>query len=280
MKKTMALIGAAATACALMLVVAGAATARPEATTIRVATSMTPDEEVPRPTGNVQNARGTFFARVDKSGSGGQMQWTMVFNGLTGPAVAAHIHTGRPGDAGPVAAALCSPCSSPDTGTVNLNAATVAALQAGTAYVNVHTATNAAGEIRGQVGVTANLRVVLSPFREIPKPKGQVRRARGVFRGVVTKTGTRAELEWALTFQRLTGRAVGAHIHRGGPGTTGRVVVVLCGPCRSGVERTTRLRPALVEALEDGLLYVNVHTRRNPKGEIRGNIGPVPLSLD
>lgn len=280
MKTTMALIGAAATACALTLMAAGAATARPEATVIRVATSMTANEEVPRPTGNVSNARGTFAARVTKSASGAEVLWTMVFNGLTGPATQAHIHDGRPGAAGPVLAPLCSPCTSPDTGRVNVNAATVAALEAGTAYVNVHTATNPAGEIRGQVAITHNLRVLLSPFREIPKPKGNVRRARGVFRGVVSKTGTRAELAWTLTFQRLTGRAIGAHIHRGGPGTAGRVVVVLCGPCRSGVERTTRLRPALVEALEDGLLYVNVHTRRNPKGEIRGNIGPVPLSLD
>ena len=46
------------------------------------------------------------------------------------------------------------------------------------------------------------------------------------------------------------------------------------------MEGTSRLRPALVEAFEDGLLYVDIHTRRNPKGEVRGNIGPVPLSLD
>jgi CHRD domain len=260
--------------------VAGAATARPEATMIRVATSMTPDEEVPRPSGDVSSARGTFAARVTKEGSGAAVQWTMVFNGLTGPAAAAHIHIARPGDAGPVAAPLCSPCTSPDTGTVNVNAATVAAIEAGTAYVNVHTATNAAGEIRGQLAITHSRRVVLTTTREIPKPKGNVRRARGVFRVVVTKSGTRTELDWTLTFQRLTGRAIGAHIHRGGPGTTGRVVVALCGPCRTGVTRTVRLRPALVEDLEDGLLYVNVHTRRNPRGEIRGNISPVPLSLD
>lgn len=279
LKKLTFVTTAASAACVLALVVAGAATARPEATTIRVNASMDAAQEVPQPKGDVSNARGTFFARVTKSGSGGTMDWTMVFNGLTGPAVAAHIHTGKPGDAGPIAAALCSPCTSPDTGTVNANAATLAALQAGTAYVNVHTATNAAGEIRGQVGVTANLRTVLSPRKEIPKPKGKVRRASGVFRGVVTKIGTKAELEWTLTYSRLTTRVTGAHIHRGAPGTTGRVVVALCGPCKSGVTRTTRLRPALVEALEDGLLYVNVHTRRNPKGEIRGNIAPVPLSI-
>jgi hypothetical protein len=34
---------------------------------------------------------------------------------------------------------------------VTLQAATLAALEAGRAYVNIHTAQNAAGEIRGQI---------------------------------------------------------------------------------------------------------------------------------
>ena len=161
-----------------------------------------------------------------------------------------------------------------------MNAATLAALQAGTAYVNVHTAANAAGEIRGQVGVTANLFVKMNKGRTVPRAKGTKRRASGLFRAAITKEGTRAELEWTLRFSRLTGKVTGAHIHRGGPGETGRSVIGLCGACRNGVEGTSRLRPALVEAFEDGLLYVDIHTRRNPKGEVRGNIGPVPLSLD
>ena len=203
----------------------------------------------------------------------------MIFRNLTGPAVAAHIHIGRRGDAGPVAAALCGPCTSPAGGKVNVNAATLQALQSGGAYVNIHTAMNAAGEIRGQIDVDANFCVRLSPRNEIPRPKGKVGRAFGVFRGDVTKSGTTALLEWKLTFARLTGRVIGAHIHRGAPGTTGRIVVPLCGPCKSGVQKTVRLRPALVEDLEDGLLYVNVHTRRNKKGEIRGQIKPVALTI-
>jgi hypothetical protein len=32
-------------------------------------------------------------------------------------------------------------------------------------------------------------------------------------------------------------------------------------------------------ALEGGRAYVNVHTARNPAGEIRGQIAPVPLTI-
>jgi hypothetical protein len=265
--------------CALALMAVGGATARTTATEIRVGASLDAAQEVPKPTGNVANARGAFAATVEKTATGATLDYDMIFRNLTGPAVAAHIHLGRPGDAGPIAASLCSPCTSPEGGKVNINNATLQALQTGGAYVNVHTAMNPAGEIRGQVEVTANFRVRMTAAREIPKPRGNVKRAFGFFRADVTKAGTSAQLEWKLTYTRLTSRVIGAHIHRGAPGTTGRVVVALCGPCKSGVQKSVRLRPALVEALEDGLLYVNVHTRRNKKGEIRAQLPRVPLTI-
>lgn len=107
--------------------------------------------EVPRPTETRANAGGTFSAGLTRRSGGGRLAWKLTFRGLTGPAVAAHVHLGKPGKAGPVAAALCGPCRSGARGTANVNARTVRALLGGTAYVNVHTARNAAGEIRGQV---------------------------------------------------------------------------------------------------------------------------------
>jgi hypothetical protein len=38
-------------------------------------------------------------------------------------------------------------------------------------------------------------------------------------------------------------------------------------------------RAQFVEALEDGLAYVNVHTPRFPGGEIRGQLVPEPGTL-
>lgn len=54
-----------------------------------------------------------------------------------------------------MAVPLCGPCRSGARETSTLNARTVRALLGGGAYVNVHTARNAAGELRGQVSRTA-----------------------------------------------------------------------------------------------------------------------------
>jgi hypothetical protein len=53
-----------------------------------------------------------------------------------------------------VAVPICGPCRNGQTGKVRITKAVVAALEGGNAYVNVHTAKNAAGEIRGQVKVS------------------------------------------------------------------------------------------------------------------------------
>ncbi len=266
--------------CALALIAVGAATARPEATSIKVGTAMNAAQEVPAPSGDVAGARGTFSATVTKSGTGATVRWRMTFRGLTGPAAAAHIHTGRTGQAGPVAVALCGPCTSPASGTANADAAALTALQNGGAYVNVHTATNGDGEIRGQIAVTAAIKTTLTSRQEVPKPTGNVGRARGTFTAIVAKSGRSARLSWRLTFARLTGRAVAAHIHIGPRGRAGGVAVALCGPCRSGVRKqNVTLRPAVVAALEAGRAYVNVHTAQNPGGEVRGQIARVPLTV-
>ena len=71
--------------------------------------------------------------------------------GLAG--VAAHIHTGARGQNGPVAVGMVK--SGEHTwgfpAGARLNEAQLAAFRAGNTYVNVHTAANKGGEIRGQL---------------------------------------------------------------------------------------------------------------------------------
>jgi hypothetical protein len=269
----------AAGALGLALVIAGAAGARGQANRVQITAAMNAAEERPAPTGNVGNARGTFSATLVKSDTGAVLTWTLTFTNLTGPAVAAHIHVGERGQAGPVVVPLCAPCSSGANGTANVDAAVLEAIQADRAYVNVHTALNAPGEIRGQVERVASVRTSLNARQEVPRPKGKVNRARGTFIAVVTKEGTTGSVVWRLTFSRLTGRAVAAHIHRGQRGRSGPVIVALCAPCRSGVAGSVDVSAAVLSALEAGRAYVNVHTRRNPAGEIRGQIPAVPLTI-
>lgn len=123
-------------------------------TTLSLTAKLDPAQEVPKPRAGA-GARGTFAGGLVRSGSGGSLSWRLTFQGLSGRASASHIHLGKRGKAGAAAVPLCGPCRSGARGTARLNAKTVTALLGGGAYVNVHTARNAAGEIRGQVARSA-----------------------------------------------------------------------------------------------------------------------------
>jgi CHRD domain len=110
----------------------------------------------------------------------------------------------------------------------------------------------------------------LNAAQETPAPKAAAHGS-----GLFTATLSGRSLAWRLTFARLSGRAVAAHIHLGRQGVAGPVAVPLCGPCVSGAHRTVRVTPKLRAALLAGAAYVNVHTPKNPGGEIRGQVaGP------
>jgi hypothetical protein len=108
----------------------------------------------------------------------------------------------------------------------------------------------------------------LTPKQEIPKQAVKVTAAHGLFKGTLSGT----TLTWKLTFAKLSGPATAAHIHLGGMGKAGNVIVPLCGPCKSGMTGKAKITPALSKDFKKHLLYVNVHTAKNPAGEIRGQL--------
>jgi hypothetical protein len=67
---------------------------------------------------------------------------------------------------------------------------------------------------------------------------------------------------------------VAAHIHEAAAGSNGPVVVPLTKKSAHewGTPEGAKLTPKQVEALEHGDLYVNVHTKAHPNGEIRGQL--------
>jgi hypothetical protein len=142
----------AAASAAASLVVVAFATAAQRAETYKVSAGLTAGAEVPKPKG-AAGARGAFTGTYVEGKTGATLKWKLTFSHLTGKAVAAHIHGGKTGVAGPVIVPLCGPCRSGQAGTVHITKATVAALEGHRAYVNVHTPKNAAGEIRGQIKV-------------------------------------------------------------------------------------------------------------------------------
>jgi hypothetical protein len=276
-KKFVLIVGAIALG--LALVTAGGAVARSQAATVRITAAMTAANETPSPKGDVSGAQGVFTATLAKSATGAVMTWRLEFSNLSGNAIAAHVHVAARGVAGPVRIPLCAPCTSGMTGTANVDATVLDAIQNDGAYVNVHTPTNPAGEIRDQVSQVANIKTALRAGQERPKPKGKVRRAQGTFTATVTKSGTSAVIAWRLSFSRLTGKAVAAHIHSGARGKPGPVIVALCAPCKNGARGRATVGASVLKTLESGRAYVNIHTGKNPAGEVRGQITAVPLTI-
>ena len=89
---------------------------------------------------------GDVFAMLE----GKTFSYTVNYNGLSGPAVAAHFHdASAPGGNGPPIVMTKDAGTSPIKGTAELTDAQIADLNAGKVYFNIHPAANPGGEIRG-----------------------------------------------------------------------------------------------------------------------------------
>src|SRR4051812_42473604 len=98
------------------------------------------------------NSAGKGTAEIDYDNASKKLSWKISYSGLSGPATAAHFH--GPAEAGAnagVAVAIPNAGTSPVEGSATLTDAQAADLMAGKYYINVHTAANPGGEIRGQV---------------------------------------------------------------------------------------------------------------------------------
>jgi hypothetical protein len=111
----------------------------------------------------------------------------------------------------------------------------------------------------------------LNTIQQVPKPKG-AEGASGNFLGTITIAGPNGTLDWRLSLEGLTGGATAAQIHLGAPRKTGVVAVNLCRPCSPNARGSLGANAGLLLALVDRPTYVDVQTKRNPRGEIRGRI--------
>ena len=81
------------------------------------------------------------------------------------------------------------------------------------------------------------------------------------------------ELSYDVTFKGFSSDVSAAHIH--GPAEAGKnagVVVPLGNAPKSPIHGTAKLTPEQERQLSAGMLYVNVHTKNNPSGAIRGQL--------
>jgi len=117
--------------------------------TVAITAKLTGSAEVPA---NASAGSGTLEATLDKQTN--LLSWTVSYSGLSGPVKAGHFHgPAMAGQNAGVALGFSGSMDSPIKGSATLTAAQLADLMAGKWYVNLHTAANPGGEIRGQATV-------------------------------------------------------------------------------------------------------------------------------
>lgn len=214
------------------------------------------------------------------------------FQGLESPlhkveGSAAHVHSANIDGVGPIVFDLDVTSSDQRNGTFEgskeLSEAEKAEFGNGAFYVNVHTENYPTGEIRGQFAGRQQApadqlyQVILSGTNEVPPVTTS---ATGV--ASVSLRGNRLGINCSFKGLSSDLHSVSgspAHVHQGEMGMTGPIsfnVEVKPNPDnRSGSCSVIKdLNAGLMEAYEDGRLFINIHTVDNPSGEIRAQLVP------
>lgn len=213
----------------------------------------------------------TGYASLAVNATTGAAAGTVVTTGITG--TGAHIHEATTG----VSGSIIIPLTDAGGGVwtlppgATLTPAQVTSWQSGNLYVNVHTAAFPAGEIRGQLNLTAPVTqtTTLTGGKEVP---ANASTATGL--ASVSLNPFTLGLSGGVTTTGITG--TGSHIHEAAVGVSGPIIIPLTdgGGGLWLVPAATRLTPSQFDSWRAGNLYVNVHSAAFPAGEIRGQLAP------
>jgi len=203
----------------------------------------------------------------------GEVCFTLSVANIEAP-IAAHIHSGVAGSTGPVVVDFGAPVFL--DGNACVTTATPAQIQEIVAdpasfYVNVHTDEFLAGAVRAQVGALTSIGASSSTTTLMatgdPAGSGSID---------LTFDASVPEVCYTLTTSGLSTPISVAHIHVGGPGVDGAVLIDL--DYMDG-QAEPKCVPATADQINAVLAdpnghYVNVHTEGAPGGAIRGQVAP------
>lgn len=115
---------------------------------------------------------------------------------------------------------------------------------------------------------TVKFHATLSPATEVPPVKST-----GTGEATASLDTATHELTYDVSFTGFSSPATAAHFH--GPAEAGKnagVVVPLGANPTSPIHGSAKLTPEQEQQLTAGLWYVNVHTKDDPAGAIRGQM--------
>jgi len=204
---------------------------------------------------------------------GDHLFYKIPYTNLSSGASIAHFHgPATPATTGGVLIGLPNPSGTSGTlsGALVLTPQQLTYILGGQTYLNIHTANNGGGEIRGQVW-PLQFGVFMDGPDEVPVTSS-LATGGGIMNIVSNK------LSYSFGFSNLTSNATAAHIH--GPASTTTTAAVMIGftppAATSGTfSGTATLTSSQLFNFLNGITYANIHTSVNPGGEIRGQVYPV-----
>jgi hypothetical protein len=201
------------------------------------------------------------------------------------PALAAHIHEAVRGQNGAIVVTLAPPdAGGASSGCVAADPGLVADIAADPDqyYVNVHTGAFPNGAVRGNLKPdsveTADLATRLDGQQEIDANGAPGAGDLDGF-GVATVSINDDRVCFSIGVRNIDLPASAAHIHEGGAGVNGPIVVTLVPPASDG--RAGGCVTGVPASLRDEIrtnpagFYVNVHTSAFANGAVRGNLASV-----
>lgn len=115
---------------------------------------------------------------------------------------------------------------------------------------------------------TTKFHATLTAGAEVPPTKST-----GKGDATVTLDSATHQITYDVTFSGFSSDVTAAHIH--GPAELGKnagVLVPLGTAPKSPIHGTAKLTPEQEKDLTGGMTYVNIHTKNNPSGAIRGQL--------
>ena len=191
--------------------------------------------------------------------------------GLSSEITGAHLHSGAPGENGPVIVDLGDyRDGNRISGRLEVPVEVLQEIFEGNVYINVHTSDNPGGEIRGQMNFLPGITFDgwMNGMQEVPFTNSG---ASGL--AVSTIYPGLSDIALWMLVDGVTGPIAAAHFHQAPLQENGGVVHDLTGDLNgNSILHLGVVDDGVLSALLTGEIYINAHTAAYPGGELRGQM--------